>query len=79
MSQAELAERMGTSQRRISRFETNDTEVSLDFCVRALMAVGATDDEIFEALDCRRTGAANWIRKRVTQIERARPRRRPRS
>jgi transcriptional regulator with XRE-family HTH domain len=50
MTQAELAVRIGSSQPRIARAEGGDRSVSLDLLVRALLATGATAQEIGAAL-----------------------------
>lgn len=46
LSQAELAQRMKSSQSRVAKIESGDTRVSLDLIVRALIASGATTREI---------------------------------
>ena len=49
LSQATLAQRMGSSQSRIAKIETGDASVSLDLIVRALLAAGATRPELRKA------------------------------
>jgi DNA-binding XRE family transcriptional regulator len=46
MTQAELAKRLGSSQPRIARVEQGDRSVSLDLLIRAMLATGATPQEI---------------------------------
>jgi len=50
LSQTELAQRMGSSQSRIAKIEAGDSSVSLDLIVRALIATGATQQEIQKAI-----------------------------
>jgi DNA-binding XRE family transcriptional regulator len=49
LSQVELAQRMKSSQSRIAKIEAGDPSVSLDLIVRALIATGATKQEIRNA------------------------------
>ena len=49
LSQVELAQRMGSSQSRIAKIEAGDSSVSLDLIVRALIAAGATQQDIRKA------------------------------
>ena len=46
LSQRRLAERLGSSQSRISKIEAGDPAVSLDLLVRALLAAGATRGDV---------------------------------
>lgn len=46
LSQGRLAERLGSSQSRVSKIEAGDPEVSLDLLVRALLAAGATRGDV---------------------------------
>jgi ribosome-binding protein aMBF1 (putative translation factor) len=50
LSQGRLAERLGSSQSRVSKIEAGDPEVSLDLFVRALLAAGATRGDIGRAI-----------------------------
>jgi predicted XRE-type DNA-binding protein len=50
MTQAELAERMHSSQPRIAKAEGGDRSVSLDLLMRAMLATGATPKEIGKAI-----------------------------
>ena len=49
-SQAELAQRMKSSQSRIAKIEAADPSVSIDLMVKALVASGAGRREIAQAL-----------------------------
>jgi ribosome-binding protein aMBF1 (putative translation factor) len=49
LSQVDLAQRMGSSQSRIAKIEAGDSSVSLDLIVRALIAAGATQQDIRKA------------------------------
>jgi len=49
LSQTDLAQRIGSSQSRIAKIEAGDPSVSLDLIVRALIATGATQQEIGKA------------------------------
>lgn len=49
LSQVELAQRMGSSQSRIAKIEAGDPTVTLDLIVRALLAAGATRQELQKA------------------------------
>ena len=46
MTQAELANRLQSSQPRVARAERGDRSVSMDLLVRALLATGASPKEI---------------------------------
>ena len=46
LSQTDLAERMQSSQSRVTKLEAGDTSVSLDLIVRALLATGATRRDV---------------------------------
>lgn len=46
MTQAELARRLGSSQPRIARVERGDRAVSLDLLIRAILATGASPQDI---------------------------------
>lgn len=49
LSQIDLAQRMRSSQSRVAKIETGDQSVSLDLIVRALLAAGATRQELQRA------------------------------
>ena len=49
-SQAELAEKIASSQSRIAKMEAGDPHVSLDLMIRALLAAGITRRELAEAI-----------------------------
>jgi ribosome-binding protein aMBF1 (putative translation factor) len=50
MTQAQLAEKIQSSQSRIAKAETGHSSVSLDLLVRAMLATGATPKEIGKAI-----------------------------
>lgn len=54
LSQVALANRMGSSQSRIAKIEGGDASVSLDLIVRALVAAGATQQDIRKAFTARK-------------------------
>jgi ribosome-binding protein aMBF1 (putative translation factor) len=58
LSQTDLAQRIGSSQSRIAKIEAGDPSVSLDLIVRALIATGATQQEIGKAFTSREGPAA---------------------
>ncbi len=49
ISQADLAQRLGSSQSRVAKIEAGDASVSLDLIVKALFATGATRQELRRA------------------------------
>lgn len=50
LSQADLAQRMGSSQSRVAKIEAGAPSVSLDLIVRALLATGASRRDLQRAL-----------------------------
>lgn len=50
MTQAELAEKIHSSQPRIAKAEGGDSSVSIELLVRAMLATGATPKEIGQAI-----------------------------
>ena len=50
LSQEELAERLGSSQSRVSKMEKADPTVSVDLLVRSMLAAGATRRDIAAAI-----------------------------
>ena len=46
MTQAELATRLHANQQQVADAEAGDTSISLDWLIRAMLAVGATPREI---------------------------------
>lgn len=50
MTQAQLAERLKSSQPRIAKAEGGDASVSVELLVRAMLATGATPREIGNAI-----------------------------
>ncbi len=55
LSQAELAERIHSSQSRIAKMERGDPHVSLDLMIRALLATGMMRGEIGDVIAGHRT------------------------
>jgi hypothetical protein len=49
-SERDVAERLGADELRLSEIEAGDPSVSLDLLVRALFSLGATRDEIADAI-----------------------------
>lgn len=45
-TQAQVARRLGSSQSRVAKMEAADASVSLDLLVKALLALGASRDEV---------------------------------
>lgn len=50
MTQAQLAEKIQSSQSRIARAETGHSSISLELLVRAMLATGASPQEIGKAI-----------------------------
>ena len=50
LSQAEVAQRLGSSQSRVAKMEAADRSVSLDLLVRSLFRLGAQPGDIARAL-----------------------------
>lgn len=50
LSQESLAKRINSSQSRVAKMEAGDPSVSLDLIVRALLAIGATREDVAIAL-----------------------------
>lgn len=50
LTQAELAERIQSSQSRVAKMEAADGSVSLDLLIRSLLALGATRKELAAAI-----------------------------
>jgi DNA-binding XRE family transcriptional regulator len=46
MTQAALADRLGSSQSRVAKMEAGDRSVSLDLMMKSLLTIGATTTEI---------------------------------
>lgn len=51
MTQAQLAEKIRSSQSRIAKAESGHSSVSMELLVRAILATGATPHEIGEVLE----------------------------
>ena len=58
ISQIDLAQRLGSSQSRVAKIEAGDPSVSLDLIVRALIAAGATRQDLQKAFTSRQRIAA---------------------
>ena len=50
LTQAQLAERLGTSQSRVAKMEAGDRSVSIDLLVHALIGLGATRRDLARVL-----------------------------
>ena len=50
LTQAELAERLGSSQSRVAKIEGGDPSVSIDLLARSMLALGATPRDIARAI-----------------------------
>lgn len=50
MTQKELASKMGSSQPRIAKAENADASVSIELLIRAMLATGATPQEIGQVI-----------------------------
>lgn len=53
LSQAELAKKIKSSQSRVAKMEAGDPGVSLDLLIRALLAIGATRNDLAKVLGSR--------------------------
>jgi ribosome-binding protein aMBF1 (putative translation factor) len=58
LSQAELARRLKSSQSRVAKIEAGDPSVSADLLLRALVALGATPNDVASVIRKRRAVAA---------------------
>jgi predicted transcriptional regulator len=58
LSQTALARRIGSSQSRVAKMEASDPSVSVDLLIRALLATGATPQDIAAAIAPDRRSAA---------------------
>lgn len=56
LSQSALARRLQSSQSRVAKMEAGDPTVSIDLLLRALLATGATREDVGQVIA---TGAAN--------------------
>lgn len=59
MTQAQVAALLRSSQSRIAKAEAADESVSLDLLIRSLLALGATDHDLAQAIHGRFSGAAS--------------------
>ena len=57
MTQAEVAELIGSSQSRIAKMESAEAEVSIDLLVRALLALGITRRQLGRLIGSSRSAA----------------------
>lgn len=53
LSQKELATRVESSQSRVAKMEAGDPSVSIDLLVKTLLALGASDKDLAEAICAR--------------------------
>ena len=53
LSQAALAKKIKSSQSRVAKMEASDPSVSLDLLIRALLAIGATRNDLARVLGSR--------------------------
>jgi len=53
LSQAALAKKIKSSQSRVAKMEAGDPSVSLDLLIRALLAIGATRNDLARVLGLR--------------------------
>ena len=58
LTQVAVAERLGSSQSRVAKMEAGDRTVSIDLLMKALVALGATPQEVGKALQRRSGGVA---------------------
>lgn len=58
LTQAKLARQIGSSQARIAKMEAADPSVSIDLLVRALLALGATRQEVARIIGQRHVSPA---------------------
>jgi hypothetical protein len=52
-TQRDVADRLGSSQSRVAKMEAADRTVTIDLLVKALLALGATRDEVGRAIATR--------------------------
>jgi len=71
LSQAELAEKIGSSQSRIAKMENGDPHVSLDLIIRALLAAGMTRGELAEVISATPVPSAAADDPKLPQAKRA--------
>lgn len=50
LTQVELAKLLGSSQSRVAKIEAGDSSVSLELQIRSMLTLGATKEEVVEAL-----------------------------
>jgi len=59
LTQAQLAERLGSSQSRVAKIEAGDPSVSLDLLTRSMLALGASKKDIARALSASQHGPSS--------------------
>ena len=57
ISQAQLADMLGSSQSRVAKMEAGDPSVSADLLLKGLLALGASRKQIARAIGTTRTAA----------------------
>lgn len=50
LSQTDVAHRLGSSQSRVAKMEAGDRSVTVDLMIKALIASGATTDDVIDAM-----------------------------
>ena len=55
LTQAQLAQRIGSSQSRVAKMEAGDPSVSIDLLMKALLSMGASRTELAKVISRRRT------------------------
>lgn len=50
LSQTDVAHRLGSSQSRVAKMEAGDRSVTVDLMIKALIASGATADDVIDAM-----------------------------
>ena len=58
LSQEVVADRLGSSQSRVAKMESGDASVSLDLLMRALLGLGATPNDVAQAIQASKRRAA---------------------
>ncbi len=60
MTQSDLARAIKSSQSRVAKMEAGESSVSLDLLVRALLALGASSDNLTRLISPRKPASAAW-------------------
>jgi DNA-binding XRE family transcriptional regulator len=58
LTQVQLAKKIHSSQSRVAKMESGDPSVSLDLLIRSLLALGASNRDLAEAIAARRSQGA---------------------